>query len=101
MPPKGSDSPTDFVSRLVGERSTPSQAASKHEAALLLAEALLQLPEDQRRAVELYHLEGLTQADVALALDTTRPAVAGLLTRARRKLRELLSHLRSTHDRRD
>jgi RNA polymerase sigma-70 factor (ECF subfamily) len=48
------------------------------------------LPEDQRRVVELHHLQGLPVAEVAQLIGRTRPAVVGLLFRGLNKLRELL-----------
>ena len=45
--------------------SSPSQRAERHEELLLLADALMELPEDQRLAVELHHLNGLSVNDVA------------------------------------
>jgi RNA polymerase sigma-70 factor (ECF subfamily) len=71
--------------------STPSEVAGRREEALRLPAALASLPEPQRRAVELRHLQGLSLAEVAAELQTTRPAVAGLLHRGLQKLREALS----------
>lgn len=70
--------------------SSPSQKAQKNEQLLCLAEALNQLPEAQRQAVELHHLIGMTLSEVAEELGSTKPAVAGLLHRGLKKLRELL-----------
>ena len=79
---------------LAASQTSPSGAVSREEElfrrAAILNEALLQLPENQRFAVEAYYLRGLTQAEVADEIDTTRPAVAGLLRRGLDKLRELL-----------
>jgi DNA-directed RNA polymerase specialized sigma24 family protein len=41
--------------------------------------------------IELHHLGGQTLAEVAAALELTRPAVAGLLHRGVKKLRQLLA----------
>jgi RNA polymerase sigma-70 factor (ECF subfamily) len=76
---------------LAADQSTPSQQAQRAEALLHVARALEQLPEAQRQAVELHHLRGLSLQEVADALETTRPAVAGLLHRGLKKLRELLA----------
>jgi RNA polymerase sigma-70 factor, ECF subfamily len=75
---------------LPAEQSSPSQRAHKNEQLLRLAEAVNQLPEAQRQAVELHHLLGLTLSETAQRLASTKPAVAGLLHRGLKKLRELM-----------
>jgi RNA polymerase sigma-70 factor (ECF subfamily) len=75
---------------LAAQQSSPSQRAIRHENMLRLAEALLQLPEDQRRAVELKHLQGLSVAEIARLLGRSDTAVGGLLRRGMTRLRELL-----------
>jgi RNA polymerase sigma-70 factor (ECF subfamily) len=75
---------------LVADQSSPSGTTVRAEELFRLAQALVRLPEDQRRAVELHHLKGLTVAEVAAELGRTRPAVVGLLFRALKRLRELL-----------
>jgi RNA polymerase sigma-70 factor, ECF subfamily len=75
---------------LAADQSSPSQRVQRDEQTLRLAQALKQLPEAQRRAVELHHLQGLSLLEVAAELQSTKPAVAGLLHRGLKKLRELL-----------
>jgi RNA polymerase sigma-70 factor (ECF subfamily) len=75
---------------LAADQSTPSGVAVRSEELLRLAQALVRLPDDQRTAVELHHLRGLTVAEVATELGKSRPAVVGLLFRALKRLRELL-----------
>jgi RNA polymerase sigma-70 factor (ECF subfamily) len=75
---------------LAAEQSSPSQRAMRHESHLRLTHALGQLPEDQRRAVELHHLRGCTVAKVAEEMGRSKMAVVGLLFRGLKKLRELL-----------
>jgi RNA polymerase sigma-70 factor (ECF subfamily) len=75
---------------LVAEQSSPSARAERLEQTLLLAAALDQLPVQQRRAVELRHLKGLSLADVAQELECSKAAVVGLLHRGVEKLRTLL-----------
>jgi RNA polymerase sigma-70 factor (ECF subfamily) len=75
---------------LAAEQSSPSQQAMKNEQLLQLSEALTQLPELQREAVVLHHLQGLPLAAVAGRLQRSEPAVAGLLHRGLKKLRTLL-----------
>jgi RNA polymerase sigma-70 factor (ECF subfamily) len=76
---------------LAAEQSSPSEGAVRGEELLRLTRALVQLPDDQRRVVELHHLKGLTIAAVAAELGRTRPAVVGLLFRGLKRLRELLA----------
>jgi len=57
---------------------------------LTLAQALAQLPEDQRLAVEMKHLEGATVAEIAAVMERTDTAVGGLLRRGLARLRELM-----------
>ena len=71
-------------------QSSPSQKAMQHEQAVELARALEQLPDSQREAVVLRHWHGRSLLDIAEALDRTPAAVAGLLKRGLRTLREIL-----------
>ena len=48
------------------------------------------LPEDQRTAVELHHLEGRTLAETAKALERSRSAAASLIFRGLTNLRRML-----------
>jgi RNA polymerase sigma-70 factor (ECF subfamily) len=75
---------------LAADQSSPSTATMHAEELVRLAQALVQLPADQRLAVELHHLHGLTVAQVAEEMGRTRPAVVGLLFRGLKRLRELL-----------
>lgn len=72
------------------EQSSPSGRAIRQEEMLDVAAALAQLPEDQRSVVELHHLQGCSVAQVAECLGRTERAVAGLLRRGLKSLRELL-----------
>lgn len=76
---------------LAQEESTPSGHAAHNEQLSRLARALLEVPDDQRLAVELHHLQGLSLADVAERLGRSREAVAGLVFRGLKKLRTLLA----------
>jgi RNA polymerase sigma-70 factor, ECF subfamily len=75
---------------LHADQSSPSERAEREEELSRLAAALSQLPEDQRTAVELHHLQGLPLADVAAQLDRTKGATAALLFRGLKKLRQRL-----------
>jgi RNA polymerase sigma-70 factor (ECF subfamily) len=71
--------------------SSPSGKASRNEQLVQLAEAMAQLPEAQRDAIELHHLHGLSLKETAEQLDRTGGSVVGLLRRGLVKLRELLA----------
>ena len=75
---------------LAAVESSPSQRVSREEEMVSLACAIAQLPEAQREAVVLHHLQGATLAEVAAKLQRTEAAVAGLLHRGMKQLRELL-----------
>jgi RNA polymerase sigma-70 factor (ECF subfamily) len=75
---------------LAANHSSPSERAVRCEELLRLASALAQLPDDQRRVVELHHLRGCTVTEVAEAVGKTKPAVMGLLFRGLKSLRQNL-----------
>ncbi len=68
----------------------PSEHLQKEEQLVRLTGALDTLEEGQRQAVIARHLLGLKVADIAAQLGRTEKAVAGLLPRGRKRLRELL-----------
>lgn len=72
------------------EQTSPSGHVIRAEQILALVAAMSQISEDQREVLELHHLKGMPLAEVALQVGKSRPAVAGLLFRGLRKLRELL-----------
>jgi RNA polymerase sigma-70 factor, ECF subfamily len=69
------------------QEPSPSAGAMANEQAVVLTIALEELPPDQREAVRLRHLEGLTLAEIADRLGRSEDAVAGLLKRGMRTLR--------------
>ena len=75
---------------LAAVQTSPSQQVSREEELVAMADALAQLPEAQREAVILHHLQGATLVEVATQLQRTEAAVAGLLHRGMKQLRELL-----------
>jgi RNA polymerase sigma-70 factor (ECF subfamily) len=75
---------------LVLDGSSPSDIADRNEQIVRLSNALAQLPDDQRRAVELHHLLGLPSPEVARVMDRSPRSVAGLLLRGMRRLQQLL-----------
>jgi RNA polymerase sigma-70 factor (ECF subfamily) len=75
---------------LAAEQSSPSECAQRNEQALRLAEALEQLPQAQREALVLQHWQGCSLAEVGQRLGRSPEAVAGLIKRGLKQLRELL-----------
>jgi RNA polymerase sigma-70 factor (ECF subfamily) len=79
---------------LAADLTSPSGRAERNERLLRLADALARLPEDQRRAVELRHLQGLPLAEIAAQMGRSADAVVGLIHRGLRALRRDLEELR-------
>lgn len=75
---------------LAAEQSSPSQQVSREEEAVLLAEALAELPEGQREALILRHWDGWSLKEISRSMDRTPEAVAGLLKRGLKQLRAAL-----------
>lgn len=71
---------------LVAPGPSPSEVAIRNEETLRLADAILQLPEAQRRVIELYSLRGLPLKEVAAEIGRTEAAVGGLFHRAMKQL---------------
>lgn len=76
---------------LAAQQTSPSERAVRNEDLARLEKALEQLPRDQREAVTLKHLVGLTLAQISERMGCSPAAVAGLLFRGRLALRELLT----------
>jgi RNA polymerase sigma-70 factor (ECF subfamily) len=70
--------------------SSPSQKAMRVEENARLEGALGTLPEDQREAVRLRHLEGWALEDIARRMNRTPAATAGLIKRGMQALRRRL-----------
>jgi RNA polymerase sigma-70 factor (ECF subfamily) len=84
------ESSTRLRNWLVAPDSSPSQRAERKEELLRVAAALAKLPEDQRDVVILRDSLDTPIRTIAEQLGRTEKAVAGLLLRGRRKLRDLL-----------
>ena len=76
---------------LAADDTGPGEQAQRNEQLLHLTAALAQLPEDQRTVLELRHLQGLSVEEIMKHTERTEPAVAGLLRRGLKSLRELLA----------
>jgi len=79
---------------LAAEQSSPSQRAVRNESVRRLAEALARLPEANRQALVLRHLQGRSLAAISAELGQTPTAVAGRIKRGLSELRSVLADLR-------
>ena len=87
------ESSTRFGNRfdkIAVDQTSPSQRVAHHEKARLLAEALGALPEDQRTALELHHIEDQSLTETARLMNRTAASVAGLLRRGLKAMRDNL-----------
>ncbi len=75
---------------LSAEQASPSEEAVRHEEAVRVAAALARLPEANREAVVLRYYERLSLDEISARLGRTPAAVAGLLKRGLKQLRESL-----------
>src|SRR5262249_30739103 len=79
-----------LVAALADSGPEAAEQAMRHERAVRLADALEQLPERQREALVCKHWHGWPVRRIARHLECSEEAVAGLLKRALKELRELL-----------
>jgi RNA polymerase sigma-70 factor (ECF subfamily) len=75
---------------LVVEKPSPSQEAEREEQVLGLVQALARLPEAQREALILKHCQAWSLADIGKHMGRTPTAVASLLQRGLKQLRQEL-----------
>jgi RNA polymerase sigma-70 factor, ECF subfamily len=84
------ESSAGFEEWLQLDSTSPSGRVERQEQLLKLAETLARLPEDQRVALELHHLQGLSVPQVGRQMGRSPTSVAGLLRRGLAQLRVLL-----------
>jgi RNA polymerase sigma-70 factor (ECF subfamily) len=75
---------------LIASQSSPSQQAVNREQAVLLADALGELPDNYREVIVLRHLEGLTFPEVARRMERSVDSVEKLWMRALVQLRQIM-----------
>jgi RNA polymerase sigma-70 factor (ECF subfamily) len=86
---------------LAAEQSSPSQNQERQERLLLMVAMLAQLPEEQRTALELRHLQGLSVPAAAEQMGKSPAAVASLLYRGMKTLRAMMDEGRDDSERDD
>jgi RNA polymerase sigma-70 factor (ECF subfamily) len=74
--------------------SSPSQQATRREQAVLLADALENMPPDYREAVVLRHIEGLSFPEIAQRMERTQDSVEKLWVRGLARLRKEMEAFR-------
>ena len=77
--------------QLAADQTSPSMKLMKQERSQQVAQALLKLLEGEREAVVLKHFHNWSVAEIAQHLGRTEEAVAGLLRRGLKKLRDHLT----------
>lgn len=85
----GEDSPR-LIDMIVASMTTASQAFSRNAKAARLEVALRQLPDEQREAIRLRHVENLSSREIAERLGKSDVAIRVMLSRSVRKLQEIL-----------
>jgi RNA polymerase sigma-70 factor (ECF subfamily) len=75
---------------LLAKQSSPSHQAARREQAVVLADALAQLPEDYRQVLVLRHLEEQSFPEIARHMERTIDSVKNLWARALARLRQVL-----------
>ena len=88
-----SRSVSDLVNLLSAGSHTPSRSVAGHEAVRAVQNAICDLPEDYRLAVQLRLLDGKSLEEVASAMDRTPRSVQGLVDRAKKRMRDALGRL--------
>jgi len=79
-----------LAGQLVAPGASPSNAASQREQGVLLANALVQLPDDYHEVIVLRHIEALPFAEVAKRMGRSVGSVEKLWMRSLAKLREAM-----------
>ena len=72
---------------LAADQTSPSLKAERNEQLLRMATALATLPADQRDAVTLHFLSGLSLAEVGTRLGPSQAAAVGLIQRGLKAMR--------------
>lgn len=80
-----------LVNLLVASITSPSRAFSRQQKEFHLLEALDQLPDIQKRVLDLRYSEGKSSKQIAEAIGKSDGATRVLITRALQKLKELMN----------
>ena len=75
---------------LIADETSPSEVVQRNEQICIMLSALQTLPDNQRRAVMMKHLNGRSLKEIAEVLGLSEPATAGVLHRGRQRLAKCL-----------
>lgn len=89
--PPVSESTPDLTDRLPDSKPSPFERVAQAETTAAVRAALARLPENTRRALELFHLEGKTYPEIAATLGVPLGTVATWINRGRKAIAETLS----------
>ncbi len=92
------ESATRLNDWVASDISSPSSRAVRDEDALRLSITIAELPDDQRIAIELHHLQGVPLIEVAEQLNRSREATAMLVYRGMKSLRKILLAEEESHE---
>ena len=81
----------DAIPEPEDDRETPAEALQQKSRQAALQSALQELPERQRQAVLLRHIEGLSNPEIAEVMDIGVEAVESLTARGKRALAKILA----------
>lgn len=81
------DRTSQFVQKLAAAEGSPSRKASSREQAVLVADAVAELPPDYRDVIMLRHMRELTFPEIARRMERSEASVKNLWVRAVRQLR--------------
>ncbi|MEO6957750.1 MAG: RNA polymerase sigma factor SigM [Antricoccus sp.] len=81
-----------------GEPVDPRDAIEETNMSMIVQEALMQIPEDQRAAIVLVDIQGYSVADAAVVLGVPEGTIKSRCARGRGKLAAILGHLRNPVD---
>jgi RNA polymerase sigma-70 factor (ECF subfamily) len=84
------DQSSAMAGQFAASATSPSEAATRREQAVIFADALAQLPEDYREVIALRHLEGLTFPAVAERMNRSVDSVEKLWLRALARLKRVV-----------
>jgi RNA polymerase sigma-70 factor (ECF subfamily) len=82
-----------LAAHLLGQLTTPSQAAVKAETRMIVQEALNNMDPTDREVLALKHFEQLSMSEMAAVLGMSKAGVGSRYLRAIKRLREMLSQL--------